>query len=122
MHDEAVERGERVLSLIERMEKEDQAEQPKSLEESLQELRDDAAAAAAPASVDTASPFLEGVGEADYDSDEENVEVTFFSADMFPDASLAEEHMAAARKEEAWKMRKGSPRFRKSRAKKYVQR
>lgn len=121
VHDVAVERGERVLSLLERMEKEE-AEPPKSLEDSLQAMKDDAAEAAAPPSVDANSPFLEGVGDDAYDSDEENAEVTFFSADMFPDASLADEKLAAARKEEDWKMRKGSPRFRKSRAKKFVRR
>lgn len=117
VHDLAVERGERVLNLIARIETDDAAEQPEGLQESIQAMKDDAAAAAAPEPVNANSPFLEGVGETEYDSDEEDVETTFFSADMFPDASPAEEHMAAARKEEAWKMRKGSSRFRKSRKK-----
>jgi hypothetical protein len=106
-----------VLSLLQRMGKEGAAEQPMSLEDSLQALKDEAADSTSPTPVKANSPFLEGVGETEYDSDEEDVAPTFFSADMFPDASLAEEHMAAARKEEAFKMRKGSPRFRNSRKK-----
>jgi hypothetical protein len=104
-----------VLSLLRRMEKEDDAEKPNTVQDSIEAMTNEAADSERP--VKASSPFLEGVGETEYDIDEEDVAATFFSADMFPDASLAEEQMAAARKKEAWKMRKGSPRFRKSRKK-----
>lgn len=112
VHDTAVERGERVLSLLQKMKNEEE-----NADKGEETQDGDTATESGEPVAKKESPFLEGVGETDFDSDEEDEDITFFSADMFPDASFAEEKLAAARKEEAFKMRKGSPRFRKSRKK-----
>lgn len=58
------------------------------------------------------SPFLEGVGDSDYDSDDDSEEYTFFSADMFPDANPVVDEITAKERQSEWQGQKAKPRFR----------
>jgi hypothetical protein len=122
VHDVAVERGERVLALLEdiRSGEEDRAENP---DETARTGRGAVEGEEGIEREGSGNPFLEGVGDAEFDSDDEDGSPqSFFSADMFPDATAADEQIAAARKKEAYRMRTGSPRYRAGRKKKYLKR
>lgn len=105
VHDEAVERGERVLSLLKKIE---------STDDQVSHAKREAAHQGAgfwdgdehidQVATPTDNPFLEGVGDSDYDdSDDDLGSETFFSADMFPDANPVLDDIAAQKRQMEWK-------------------
>lgn len=117
VHDEAVERGERVLSLLKKIESgEDDLATASSAHRNDQsgqgfweddaDVRDDSGV------TQQKNPFLEGVGDSDYDSDDEAEASTFFSADMFPDANPVLDDIAAQKRQTEWQGQNTKTRYR----------
>lgn len=123
VHDEAVERGERVLSLLKKIESGDaysgtaQTVQDGAIVESTFGSRagfwvDTPGGGKSTQAENPKNPFLEGVGDSDYDSDDESAEATFFSADMFPDANPVLDEIAARERQSEWEGQRTQPRYR----------
>lgn len=117
VHDEAVERGERVLSLLKKIESgEDESATASSAQINNKSgqgfWEDDADVRDESGITRQKNPFLEGVGDSDYDSEDESEASTFFSADMFPDASPVLDDIAAQKRQTEWKGSNAKTRFR----------
>jgi hypothetical protein len=144
IHDDAVDRGERVLSLLSRLrdEEDEELSSGSSSETDGSEAQDASGDAAGvslrsndgfldlealgvaegstgseDASEREDSPFLEGVGDDEYDDMPQTS--TFFSADMFPDARPELEMAAIKEKGDNW--RGGGKKVAMDRRKRYVQ-
>lgn len=119
VHDEAVERGERVLSLLKKIESGDDdvatgssSQNGNVSDESGEGFWEDSAAAGSDTvAVKQDNPFLEGVGDSDFDSDDESEPSSFFSADMFPDANPVLDDIAAQKRQTEWEGQNTKPRY-----------
>eukprot|EP00892_Ulva_mutabilis_P007152 jgi/Ulvmu1/4809/UM020_0094.1 len=120
VHDEAVARGERVLSLLKQVESgEVDSSKNMSVQGSVLPATsgdgfwdESPESRASEGGAVSKNPFLEGVGDSAYDSDDESEEQTFFSADMFPDANPVVDEISAKERQSEWQGQKAKPRFR----------